>query len=441
MKEKYNHEALNKKLEELSLPDEEQSWQKMKALLDREEENDRILPPFFLTCAGWALLILFIAGGVFIFWPSNEDSISKTDPTKKKEISAGNTPQLPQVKTSSDSNSDTIGFSSPSKIEHYQIPLDQKNKNLKTKVNNKIEEKKRTGAKRPVLLPLKKNTDAGTPQPSVNSPINENPTQTVQDKTSDSIITKKDSVQIKDTAALETIDKDSLVVEKKIEPKEKKNQNFYFAAGLSLQQQLPIGGQSLTPYSAYGRKSSLSNYLPAIYLRFYKENRWSLQVDFRYGAPQATKELSYRSTTTRDSMRRTTTSATLRLKKTFYHQLPFSFNYSPFPDFSFGAGGMYSRFESAVSENELKVRNNQTNTETVTRRIIKIPSTTDSVFTASQWNYLLQAEYSWKKWGAGFRYTGGLQPFIRYTENGIKKEEKNHSLQVFLRYDFLKRQL
>jgi hypothetical protein len=70
---------------------------------------------------------------------------------------------------------------------------------------------------------------------------------------------------------------------------------------------------------------------------------------------------------------------------------------------------------------------------------MKTPSMADSVFTSSQWNYLLQAEYSWKKWGAGFRYTGGLQPFIRYIENGIIKEEKNHSLQFFLRYDFLKR--
>ena len=58
MKEKYSHDALNKKLEELPVPDEEQSWQKMKALLDKDERKDRILPPFFLNCAGWALLIL-----------------------------------------------------------------------------------------------------------------------------------------------------------------------------------------------------------------------------------------------------------------------------------------------------------------------------------------------------------------------------------------------
>ena len=79
MKEKFNHDALNKKLEELSVPDEEQSWQKMKALLDKDEKNDRILPPFFLNCAGWALLILLTGGGIFIFWPFKDNSVSKED--------------------------------------------------------------------------------------------------------------------------------------------------------------------------------------------------------------------------------------------------------------------------------------------------------------------------------------------------------------------------
>src|SRR5688572_7984146 len=115
MKEKYSHDALNKKLEELSLPDEEQSWQKMKALLDKDEENDRILPPFFLTCAGWALLILFIAGGIFIFWPfSDDNSVSKIYPIEKKKP-AGEISQTPQAKTSSENGRDSTVFSVPLK--------------------------------------------------------------------------------------------------------------------------------------------------------------------------------------------------------------------------------------------------------------------------------------------------------------------------------------
>jgi len=439
MKEKYSHDALNKKLEELSVPDEEQSWQKMKALLDKDEKNDHILPLFFLNCAGWALLILFTAGGIFIFRPFSEDnSVSKIDPIEKKKTPAGKIFQTPQAKSSSENGRDSIGFSVPLKNKDYQNPGNKKDKNLIMKVNNR-EENKRTASNPSVLSRLKKN-GVERLQPVIISPVNEALTQSIQDSTSENnIVIKKDSGQINDSTTLEKIDKDSLVSEKKLVQKEQKNPNFYLAAGLSLHQQLPLNGQSLNAYSVNGRISSLADYLPAIYLRLYKENKWFLQAGFRYGAPQATKELSYRSTTTRDIVRRTTTHATLRLKKTFYHQLPFSFNYSLLPNFFLGAGGMYSRFEGAVSEIELRVRNNQTNTETVTRNIMKVPSTTDSVFTASQWHYLLQAEYSWKKWGVGFRYTGGLQPFIRYIENGIVKEEKNHSLQLFLRYDFLKR--
>jgi hypothetical protein len=438
MKEKYSHDALNKKLEELSVPDEEQSWQKMKALLDKDEKNDRILPPFFLNCAGWALLMLFIAGGIFIFRPFSEDnSVSKINPIEKKKTPAGKIFQTPQAKSSSENGRDSIGFSVPLKNKDYQNPGNKKDKNLITKVNNR-EGNKRTASNPSVLSRLKKN-GVERLQPVIISPVNEALTQSIQDSTSENnIVIKKDSGQINDSTTLEKIDKDSLVSEKKLVQEEQKIPNFYLAAGLSLHQQLPLNGQSLNAYSVNGRISSLADYLPAIYLRLYKENKWFLQAGFRYSAPQATKELLYRSTTTRDIVRRTTAHATLRLKKTFYHQLPFSFNYSLLPNFSLGAGGMYSRFEGAVSEIELRVRNNQTNTETVTRNIMKVPSTMDSVFTASQWNYLLQAEYSWKKWGVGFRYTGGLQPFILYTENGIMKEEINHSLQVFLRYDFLK---
>jgi hypothetical protein len=484
MKEKYSHDALNKKLEELSLPDEEQSWQKMKALLDKDEKKDRILPPFFLNCAGWALLILFTAGIIFIFHPFSEDnsvskednSVSKIDPIEKKKMPAGEASKTPQAKSSSENGRNSTVFSVPLKTKDHQNPGDKKYESLITKVNNS-EEKKRTGVNSPVLSRLKKYEER-TLQPAINSPINEALTQSIQDKASENniviekdsrqindsasendivirkdpsqisvstsennMVVKKDFGQINDSTTLEKTDKDSIVSEKKTGHEKNKTSNFYLAAGLSLHQQLPINGQSLNDYSVNGRKSSFADYLPAIYLRLYKENKWFLQAGFRYSAPQATKELLYRSTTTRDNIRRTTTIATLRLKKTFYHQLPFSFNYSLFPNFSLGGGGIYSRFESAISEIELKVRNNQTNTETVTRSIINIPPTTDSVYTTSQWHYLLQAEYSWKKWGAGFRYTGGLRPFIRYIENGIMKKEKNNSLQIFLRYDFLKRPL
>jgi hypothetical protein len=209
---------------------------------------------------------------------------------------------------------------------------------------------------------------------------------------------------------------------------------FYFAAGLSLQQQIPFAGQEAVPYSYYGRKFSLSDYIPAPFVRLYKDDLWFLQLEFRYGAPQAAKELSYSVTTLQDSATNTTSSTTLRLKKTWYHQAPLTFNYYILPRMSFGTGIMYSRFERAITEEEFKTGNNSTQVETITRKVITIPSTTDSFFTKSQVHLVLQGEYQYKKFGGGLRYTNGLKPFIRYTENGVLKEEKNHSLELFIRY-------
>lgn len=471
MKEKYSHDALKKKLEQLPVPDEEQSWQKMKALWDKDKKNRRILPPFFLNCAGWSLLILLTAGGIFIFRPfSKDNSVSKIDSVETKNIQTGKTSQTPKTKTSSDSGiaydsrRNDIVFSVPLKNKDDQNSGNKKDQNLSSKLNDK-EGNKRTSSNPPVLSRLNK-TKEHRLQPIAGSRINKDLAQSIDDNSSENIVVEKDSVpipgnealaqsikdsisennivankdpgQINDSTTLEKTGKDSLLSEKSLVPKKQKNPDFYLTMGLSLQQQLPLNGQSLNSYSVNGRKSALADYLPAIYLRLYKD-KWFLQAGFRYSAPEATKEVTYRSTTTRNSARRTVTFATFRLKKTFSHQVPFSFNYSLLPNFSFGAGGMYSRFQTAVSEMELKRRNQRTNIETVSKNILAIPSNTDSVFTASQWHYLLQTEYSWKKWGVGLRYTGGLQPFIRYIENGIRKEEKNNSLQVLLRYNFVKR--
>jgi hypothetical protein len=206
-----------------------------------------------------------------------------------------------------------------------------------------------------------------------------------------------------------------------------------------LQQQIPLAGQTAAPYNYYGRRGSISDYVPSVYLRLHRENKWFIQGEFRYGAPQSVKELAYEENSVTDTSGTRITITTLILKKTFYHQLPLSFNYQILPGLTIGAGGIYSRFYRAVIEEEVKQKNNQTVT-VLNKEIIPV-FRNDSLqyFTSSQIHFLAQATYQWKKFSFGLTYTKGLQPFIRYTDpNGILLEEKNHSLQFAIKYRFWK---
>lgn len=241
--------------------------------------------------------------------------------------------------------------------------------------------------------------------------------------------------KLKDTPVLET---------RKITEQKRENNDsikkFYFSAGLGLQQQVPIAGQKATPYNYYGRKGSLADYIPSIYLRLHRQEKWFLEGGFRYGAPQSVKEVTYSqqsislADTSQGQTIITTTTHSSRLKKTFYHQLPFSFNYQLMPNWTVGAGVQYSRFHGAVSEEETDIKRNQVDSF-YSKKIVQVPASSDSFFTKSQVHILFQTEYQWRRWGGGVRYTKGLQPFIKYIDaGGVFRKETNQSLQLFLRF-------
>lgn len=248
----------------------------------------------------------------------------------------------------------------------------------------------------------------------------------------------KDSLQAsapKDSTALV----DTALVVTQPSP-EKKNKTWIVSAGIGLQQRIPFNGQSSVPYDYYGRKSSLSDYIPSVYLKWERKDKWFLMGEFRYGAPQSVQEFSYSRRTKYDTATNALTTTTLRLKKTYYHQLPLSFNYYLTPNWSVGAGGIYSRFYGAIGEQEVKSKSLLTQQETVTRQLNRIHNFTDSFLYKTQVHFLVQTDVHWKRFNLGVRYARDLQPYIRYTRpDGIVNSRKNQSLQVILRYKIFER--
>jgi hypothetical protein len=203
-----------------------------------------------------------------------------------------------------------------------------------------------------------------------------------------------------------------------------------------LQQQIPLADQNFVPYSALGRRGTLTDYIPSIYIRLNKDKKWFLQSELRYGAPQLTNKILYsRNIDSTNPLKPITTS--LQLQKTYYHQASVSFNYFIFPNLSFGGGITWNRFSSAISAKDVIQRDRLTGLDSaISKGFIIRSKSTDTTFVKSYFQAVAETQYKWKKFSIGVKYAFGLQPYIKFTlPGGTKQEEKNSSLQLFIRYE------
>src|SRR6059058_3095553 len=117
-------ESLNEKLQEIPVPDEEQSWQQMKLLLEDDDDNRRILPPVFLnSCLGWGFLLLLIAILWFFLQPQKWWKKENTHATEKV--------QSPDTITMNH-KIDVVPIDDPQQHRQYSIADDSENDSSST---------------------------------------------------------------------------------------------------------------------------------------------------------------------------------------------------------------------------------------------------------------------------------------------------------------------
>jgi hypothetical protein len=444
MSDRLRYEEVDRQFNDLSVPDEEASWQKMRALLDKDEDDDRIIPPVLLrTCLGWGILLFLGLGIVWLIvrperWLNEMGKTQQTSSTDKSSKSKENA----DVNKKSDSNQLTRGSATKNAIVSKQSEIRTLPQSAITyQRKKKISPVRIVGENKNYLSRNKKHV---SPDEDGKPPIGINNNSAIkisidkkfkqEDKDNeDTSVTMERCPRFNDISKEESIaqSKDS-TNQKNVKPSQKK---LFLTVGMGEQQQIPIAGQTAVPYSHYGRKGSLSDYVPSVYVQLQKEQKWFVQGEFRFGAAQVVKEFSYNRKTKYDTASMNLTTTTMRLKKTYYHQLPFSFNYYLKPNLSVGIGGIYSRFYGAITERETEIRNISTQTTTTLKQIIPIRRFTDSFLYKTQVHILVQANYQWRKFSVGLRYTNDIQPYIKYTKpDGTVNEEKNQSLEFVIRY-------
>ena len=453
-------EQLSQQWNNLPLPDENMAWADMKRRLD--EDDDKPLLPFWLRgCAGWGLLAMLLLGlGWWFIRPdkwfnkkqeqvtevTKNDNEKKGDITGKLDDSTGvlTNPPLTIHKDSpalviNKNSTDTLQINE----ETGESVIILKKKAVVESENSRI----KTGT----TPRVKKQERANTKTSNKKIKKTDEPVKTTVDST---ITVKKTKPATIDSAAVIKVKKietgnDSVKLAKKEKPEQvlqpvtrkdsSKKKSFTFSSGIALQQQLPVAGQSLVPYNALGRKGSLKDYIPSVYIRLNREEKWFLQSGFRYGAPQLVKEFLYRSKADTISIQKFNITSTY-LKKIFYHQLPLTFNYFLLPNFSLGGGIVWNRFSSAVSTRDIIQKDRFTGIDSVlSAGVIVNSSKADSNFIKSYFQATIETQYKWKRFSLGANYSFGLQPHIRFViPGGQTEEQKNKSLQLFIRYELWK---
>ena len=141
-------ENMDQQFNKLPIPDEEHSWQKMKALLDEEDERRR---PVFFWFSGrvWGILLLALAtGAYFLFFNNNsiESNISQTSTPQTSDPTVTSKPGT--EKNQADSNPSSTAVQS-------EMPGDSQDNSSITKGGNSTPNKTNPTFKANAVKPIK----------------------------------------------------------------------------------------------------------------------------------------------------------------------------------------------------------------------------------------------------------------------------------------------
>lgn len=445
-------EMLAQQLNNLPLPDEGASWQKMQELLDEKKRR-----PFFLYTdnSKSVLTLLLLLGFLVVVHSSRHERTTGTSAKTKKYLQADPpafqpAPDHPAGSKETDLTNGSNSSANPSATgDVHTYPLTPARPASATgfyhtygKTNQSGSKTTRTAVlKNPVAHRRAGQNKQGsvTPERRIASPglvVASMQLESIHPVTIAGIIQNHgvspeifpDPTLIKQTRQL---------VQKGLPGEQHgfsklSSRPLFISAGVGVQQSIPVGGQKQVSFNLNGQKNLFSDYIPSLFLRLEKDCTWYLQAEFSYATPRLVNDFSYSRQTRADTAQTITTN--LLLKKVFYRELPFSFNYYLRPHWTVGAGATYSWFQGAITEKQTATRNLQNPTGFVAKQIVPIERYTDSFLYRSHSYLLLQTNYQWQSLSLGLRFSKDVQPYIKYTlPDGTVADKRNWSLELLVR--------
>lgn len=462
-------DAFKNKMNDLPAGDENASWQKMKELLDEKEKRKPIAwLNIYAICGSIAVI------ATFCFWiissdykKQKENSITVKNNNSKNTLknSEENANQLPVEEQKSRLNN-IITQNSKTGIVSRQnnIPI----KNIRSiKINSLHHNFTSTGFYNDYSVKRNENNkvrndESILKQQAANSKDSINTSNRTADQTtfnklqvSDSnnnsvsstlnpLAEKNDSTRTPSASnnLKQSYNADSNTAKKQTQIIFKPRKQFFLEAGVQVKQQIPVAGQQLIAYNYNDNKNLAGDYLPSVFLKFEKDKQWFFQGEFNYATPHLIKAFSYSRQTRPDYNLSTVTITTNNLQKTYYTELPLTFNYYVQPHWFIGAGTSFNWFHGAVAEQEIITNDAKAGTINTVKQKIPFKNFNDSFLYNNQASLLLQTGYSLNRWSFILRYQKGIQPYIKYTlPDGTIESKKDNLLELRIGYGLIKKPL
>jgi hypothetical protein len=243
-----------------------------------------------------------------------------------------------------------------------------------------------------------------------------------------------------------------------------------FVAGASINVLLPVSSQEMSKVSYNGESGKAIDYLPSLHAQYYLNPKLFVQTEIQFTSPQYTPQLMLaRKMTDVNGAKKTEQS--VQLNKLYYLNIPFSVHYSPVKNLYIGTGIQYSRLTRTVYTDEQATwekrsgdwKKTNSNKKVAVANPAKVkkehkektngnnsnpgqPPLTETLidtmamsFRTTDWRFLADAHYQWKRFNVGLRYNAGLNNYIS-TEAGssmLQVQDRNESFQLYLRYNLV----
>ena len=220
------------------------------------------------------------------------------------------------------------------------------------------------------------------------------------------------------------------------------------AVGLGDGQNFAVAGQAVVKINSAGGSDKLTDHLPWAYARLYIGDRLFVQAGLHLYSPQYVRPTQIDSsggdTSRLPGYQSYLQDTTVTLKKSYYTDIPILVYYRVAGPFYVGAGLQYSRLWGGTTEwtAELHPSNgigaNLLANEDLAVELKNEPAA-NAYVKNSDWRFLLDAVFSWKRLTLGLRYQQALSSYTTWNTSGSKP--KNSALSVYGSYDILRKRL
>ena len=220
-----------------------------------------------------------------------------------------------------------------------------------------------------------------------------------------------------------------------------------FTAGLTLSGRLNLSQLQAAPYTINGSRNIWADYLPSVHARAYYGGNWDLQVDLTALQPQYTRSTVVDSTggdsSTISPFQGYRQYNVYSAKKLFYSELSATVHHRVFNNLWLGAGFTYGHLQGAVGDRQLlmKATNPGVSDTVLTSEIVSIKSndTAYNRISRSDWRFLLDAEYRWRRLTLGLRYERAVNSWLPVQPDGARGAQNNQSFTLRVSYELWRR--